>query len=1007
MKMNMHFHDMSEKSYSDRYLRGINRTPRVEHLRKVYFRAMPEVCIERPKLITEYCRDHSLFGQENISVLQKAKMYRYALESRAAIVRHGQAYESSGPGNEMSRFEFDDRSLFAGSTTSKFKGVPLYPEFLALSIWPELWSISTRLKNPYWLSEKDATELNTKIFPPWMEENIMERTRARCKVNGTDPPEMSLLQHIIFFLASKTNCISHTIPDFSRAVGLGLEKMIDEAERKRDGAPNLSQRDFYLAVREVLEGIIAYSDNLAAKAEELAQEESVLARKQELTEIAEIYHHVPRLPARSFREGLTTVWVCWIAIHLENPNIGLSLGRLDQVLYDLYAQDINGTLSLEKAVELICCLWLKIGDHVPMIPDAGEQLFGGTGSNQAITIGGVRGNSKEKTEDAVNELTYVILKATELMMLRDPNLNARYYPGVNQGEYLSSLCEANIKTRATPALHNDQAVIKSLMAQGDSLEQARDYGIVGCVEPVSNGRSYTASASILLNLPSILEMTLYNGRHRHIGMDRLVSIETGDPADTEEPPFRTFEQFKEAFQRQLQWMVETTTRLNNELGKTHQRIYPTPILSASFEGPMEKGRDLIKGGAVINASGVAIIGLADVADSLNAIEQVIYQDKRASFPELIDALNRNFDGHEALWRWLKKAPKYGNETQMAEANVRWLMEKLSTAFQAKQTYRSGTYRVGYWTMTNHAGFGRLMKALPNGRKAHENFAGGITPVSGAAPILAAALNSVAALPATYISNGMALNLKYTPEQDKNTMLKNFSATVEGYFDGHGGQRDGGMEIQFNVTDHEEFLNAVYHPEKPEYQKLLVRVSGYTAYFKDLNRQMQKEIIDRTEYLLSNGQMESYEPFSLTSEQKPIDLSWLNSIPGHELMADKLLEALLHGMKIYLSLSEDYRQNIKDFKGRYLFETSDESVTASVIFDSGDMEVHSGPIPHPDVRVAFKDEMALMELLFSQNQDILNLLMENKVETEGNVNYIYRFGYLARDLQNRLTGKPHS
>ena len=234
---------------------------------------------------------------------------------------------------------------------------------------------------------------------------------------------------------------------------------------------------------------------------------------------------MPELPARTFREGLTTLWVCWTAILLENANIGLSLGRLDQVLYKLYRDDTEaGRLKVEQALELICCLWLKIGDHVPAVPETAEQLFGGAGSNQAITIGGI----DQEGKDAVNDLTYVMLRATELLKLRDPNLNARYYPGKHSDDYLKRLCEVNISTGATPAIHNDRAVIMALTEKGETIEQARDYGIIGCVEPGSSGRSYGHPGALLLNLTSVLELTLYNGRHRHTG-DELISKETGDP----------------------------------------------------------------------------------------------------------------------------------------------------------------------------------------------------------------------------------------------------------------------------------------------------------------------------------------------------------------------------------------------------------------------------------------------------------------------------------------------
>ena len=846
---------MAQIPLNDLSPKDCDLTERVSDLRKNYFRAVPEICIERPSLITCYHESHGLFSKKPISILDKAKAYRYVLEKRTAIVNHTRAYEKG-----MKPFKVKEKTLFAGSTTSKFKGVPLFPEFLSLTLWPELWTISKRESNPYHIKKSEVKKLNYNIFPRWMRYNILELARERSieekRKSGRqekDPPDIKLLERLVFFLTSKANCISHTIPDFSRAIEDGLREIINKADKKKDKTSDGSEKEFYGAISEVLEGIISYSKNLAKEARALARKEKDPARKKELLNIADINDRVPELPARTFYEGLTTIWICWIALHLENPNIGLSLGRLDQLLYGLFSEDIkNKKISIQDAIEMICCLWLKIGDHVPALPDASEQLFGGSGSNQAITIGGVNKEGK----DAVNDLTYVMLQATELMKLRDPNLNARYHPRVNDKKnkkYLRRLCEVNINTGATPAIHNDMAVIKALTAKGESLEHAMDYGVIGCVEPGSNGRFYGHSGAILLNLTSALELTLFNGRHRHTGMNTIISKETGDPIT-----FKTFNESKAAFEEQTRWLIEHATGLNNLLGRIHQDFYPTPILSALFEGPMDKGKDLVQGGAVINSSGAAIIGLADVADSLSAIQKVVFEDRIIPFSELLHALETDFEGYEYLRKRLMnpdKTPKYGNECQAADSNVLWLVKLLDSAFGKKKNYRCGHYRVGYWTMTNHAGFGRLMKALPNGRKARENFTSGITPVSGVTPDLSKALNSVARLPTECLSNGVALNLKYTPHDgNRASMLKNFVASVKGYFD------KGGMEIQFNVTDRKKFLNALDRPE--DYLELLVRVSGYTAYFKDLNPQMQKEIIDRTEYELSTGRAIPYDPIPL-------------------------------------------------------------------------------------------------------------------------------------------------
>lgn len=833
-------------------LGGVDLPPNLQAQRAAYFRSLPEVCVERARLVTKYSSEMGLFGRDRISMLEKGKLYRKVLENREPIVWHRRAFERSDNGPR--EFAVDDVSPFAGSTTSKFKGVPLYPEFMGLALWPELGSLPKRGSNPYAISEDEARTLNLEVFPAWLDHTILEL--ARKEADSENRKGLRLLQKLVFFLASKPECISHTIPDFSRAVNQGLRAVIADAAGRAARPGDPATRDCYLAMIEALEGIIAYSRNIAAAAAGLAARESSRERRSALQEIAAIYRHVPEHPARTFREGLTTVWICWTAVHLENPNIGLSLGRLDQLLYPLFRQDVAlGTLTIARAVELLGFLWLKIGDHVPMVPEAAEQLFGGTGSNQAITIGG----TTPEGDDGVNDLTYVMLRATELMQLRDPNLNARFDPDINGAAYLRRLCEANINTGATPALHNDRAVVAALTATGHTLREARDYGIIGCVEPGSNGRFYGASASVFINLPSVLELTLFNGRHRHLGLNEVVSPPTGDPAT-----FSSFEEFRGAFTQQLRWLVDRAVALNELFGRMHQRYYPTPVLSALFEGPMEKGKDLIDGGATINSSGVTVIGLADVADSLTAIETHVFGSTDVSFATLIDALAKDYEGHETLLARLRnpeKTPRFGNDHPRADGNARWLIRSLHQSIETKRNYRGGKYRVGYWTMTNHAGFGRLTGATPNGRKAGENLSSGLTPNSGVTPFLVPALRSIASVPMECTANGMAVNLKFTPDDgDRERMLEFFVAAVRGYFDCTADGSPGGMEIQFNVTSHQRFLEAMKNPS--QYAELLVRVSGYTAYFKDLNPQMQKEIIDRTEYRLSTGKAVPYDPFPL-------------------------------------------------------------------------------------------------------------------------------------------------
>jgi len=826
-----------------------------------YVRAMPEVDVERPRHVTLLHDKAKLLGREvkGIGILDKARIYRRILEERTPVVRHRMAWEAGrikGALREAPQsFAVSDRSPFAGSTTSCYKGVVIYPEFLALTLWPELRDLPRRKSNPYQISDDQIEVLDRDVFPHWLDNSLLEVCR---RMHPDVAEELGLLEKMVFFLASKPNCVSHAIPDFSRVVHHGLGEVIQDA-RKRRAAARPEQQDFYRAVIEVLEGVVAYSHRLADEARALAAKEPDPIAKQELLDIAEIHDRIPEQPSRTFRDGLTAVWLSWIAVHLENANVGMSLGRLDQLLWPLYRSDVeHGRLTPAAAVDLVGHLWLKIGDHVPTVAAAGEQLFGGSGSNQAITIGGVNSEG----QDAVNDLTYVMLRATELMLLRDPNLNARYYPGKHEDAYLQRLCDANLETHATPALHNDAAVIKALTQNGHSEAQARDYGIIGCVEPGACGALYGHTGALLVNLTSALEMALFDGCHPHTGYDQ--ASRKGEPTG-DVSRFESYDEFRDALKRQMAWVLNHAVRLNEALGRTHQTHYPTPILSALFKGPMEKGLDLIQGGAEINGSGIAVIGLADVADSLSAIEQVVFKGQGPiPFAQLRDALKKDFANDDLLQARLcnpTKTPKYGTGNPAGDANARWLVETIHELLRKRKNYRQGSYRAGYWTMTNHAGLGQFVGALPSGRKKKMNLASGITPVSGQAPSLPAALVSVASLPVESLSNGVALNLKFVPgDGDRAKMVNTMQGFVKGYFDGQ--NRDGGMEIQFNVTDHAKFVEVANHPDNPAYRDLLVRVSGYTAYFKDLAPRMKAEIIDRTEYRLSTGVAVSYEPYPL-------------------------------------------------------------------------------------------------------------------------------------------------
>jgi len=820
----------------------LDRLPLIQDLRTRHFATKTEVCIERAKLITEYLKTRD--DPDEPAELMRARAVRHYMSNRVPV--------------------FHDENLIAGSTTSKAIGAPIYPEFITgLSIWPELETISTRAVNPQGLTPEEIELLNFEIYPYWMDRTVVEV--ARKKYNN--PKCLQLFEGVVFYISGKAGCISHCIPSYEAALHRGLESVIAEAvdreAQSRQGPEDEEGREkivFYQAVQIALQGILDYAKNLSAKAAELAAAETDPERKKHFQTMSEVCARVPAQPARTYREAVNSLWLCQVGIHAENINMAMSPGRLDQVLYPFYARDVekNG-LSVEEALNLSCCLWLKIADNTNLVPEAAEKLWGGAGSTPAVTLGGVDAEGN----DAVNDLTYVLLKVTELMRLRDPSVNARFHYEANNRRYRQRVSEVILDTRAIPAFHNDVADIQTLVNQGETPEHARDFGIVGCVELASTGRDYVASSSIMFNLSSAMEMTLLNGKRFITGKEQI-GPETGDPTT-----FTSFDEFWEAFKTQLKWLMEQAIEMNELFGKVHQEMLPTPLLSAFFEGCLDKGRDLIRGGALYNSSGASHVAFPDVCDSLNAIEYAVFENKDLTMEKMIAAIKNDFapphdrfDGNRPLVPYLKnKAPKFGTDHPIALKNSRNLVQFIYDVYHSHTNYRGGPYRPAYWTMTTHAGQGKLAGALPSGRKAQEVFSSGITPASQAAQDLVTAYNAVASLPGECIPGGQALNIKYSPlieGEDRDAYLVRFGDLVESYF------RQGGLQVQFNIQDYSTFIDAKKHPEK--YPEMIVRVSGYSAYFKDLSDAMKDELITRTQYNLADGEAVPLPP-SWKGEEK--------------------------------------------------------------------------------------------------------------------------------------------
>ena len=431
---------------------NLDTMPLLNTLRRNSFSTKAEVCIERANYVTTFLRD--MAQPEESMEIRYSRAVNHFLTNKLPL--------------------FPDDSLLAGTTSSKPFGAPVYPELTGMTIWPELDTMSAREKNPQRISREDADELNLNIFPYWMERNILEATRSR----EGNPPCMKLFERIVFFIASKAGAISHTVPCYTTALEKGLEALITEAashEQQLTGKDTLSadetqQLDFYRATQIALQGIIAYATRLSNKAAELALREMNPARKANFEAMSAVCAQVPAKPARTFREALNGLWILQIAIHAENINMAISPGRLDQILFPWYQRDVaSGNLTTKEALELVGCLWLKLNDNTNLIPETGEELFGGAGTVPAVTLGGI----DEDGEDAVNDLTYIMLRVTELLKTRDPSLNARYHREKNSEAYRDRVAEVIANTKSAPAFYNDLSAIKTLENQGIATRDAR------------------------------------------------------------------------------------------------------------------------------------------------------------------------------------------------------------------------------------------------------------------------------------------------------------------------------------------------------------------------------------------------------------------------------------------------------------------------------------------------------------------------------------------------------
>jgi formate C-acetyltransferase len=817
--------DPGVKYLDDPYLPeySIEDFPRVKAMHDKQMNTRPELSAERPKLLTEWFRKNGFYtdtkGNTWNPVMRQALAFNYLMNNKKPVIQDG--------------------NLIPGSTGPENVPVLLYPDTEAsIALWAELESINKRVLNPHYVSKENLKILKD-VLPFWRDKTI----RYWVLKNFNYPLNLKIDDRTAVYFNMKFATFSHTIPNTPKILALGtsgIKKEIDD--RIAAGRKFLSgnQLTTLKAMKITLDGLDAYAGNLAAEAERLAHTEKDKTRKQELIEMAEICRRVPMNPAGSLHEAFISAWIFLAGVWMENNNISLSPGRFDQFFQPYFEMDmakINNDAErkayIKRAVEMSACLFLRIGHHHMALPDLANYLYSGTRTDAAVTLGGV----KPDGTDAVNDMTYIFLKVTEMLANQEPNMNVRFHPGINSDAYLRRVSHVNYVASGTPSMHNDIPMFESLKQHGYDIRDIRDWGATGCVEPTMSGKHTGHTNALFMNAIAGFEMAMNNGYHPLLKWQlgpKTGSIENGD--------FKSFDQFLNAYRTQMQFLIDNHCDLNFFCGQAHAAIRPQPFLSSVTEGCVEKALDNTAGGAKYNSSGSSNIGMADVTDSMMAIKKIVFDEKIASFPELKKAVDTDFSEDQRLYSIVrKKIPLFGsgNDESVKMANT---MTKLIWECYAKHTnFRGGKYLTGFWSTSWHSAFGNLSGTLPSGRLRGKAFTPGFTPQPHASRSILDNLRDIAKLDPKYMENNIAFNVKYVPNAKDSTekTIDNIFSYVKTYFE------EGGMQMQLNMVDATTLKDAMVHPEN--YRNLLVRISGYSAYFVELSKELQIELIERSQF----------------------------------------------------------------------------------------------------------------------------------------------------------------
>lgn len=721
--------------------------------------------------------------------------------------------------------------VIVGMKTRKPRGSPVFPEINCAWVERDLDVLATRANTPFFVSDETKRVLREEVFPYWRGRQVFDRLMEAVPAEQWRADERGVLYHYF-----RSRSIGHINAGYDKVLALGMSGIRAGVHAALEGvdprdAGAAGRRELLASVALVCDAVTAFARRHAAAARQAAAGEAGAGRRAELLRIAAVCDRVPELPARSFHEALQSFWFTHLVLNLETDGHAFGPGRFDQYLYPYYRASVDaGELTRDGAQELLDLVWVKF-DEITLAKDSGEsQTSSSYPEFQNLNIGGLTRDGR----DAANDLSYMCLSALEHTRLPQPGLSAQI-SSKTPPAFLLRCCELLRQGMGMPAMFNADVLVLGMVNRGKTLADARASSLNGCVACFCDGKDRMASSGYF-NLAKCLELALNDGSDRLTG-ERLGPA-TGDPRR-----FESFDAVLAAFRSQVAYFVDMKVAYDNIVRDAYARWCPVPFTSALIDDCVERGVDWHAGGSRYKIATVSGVAVGTVADALAAIRRLVFEERRATMSQMVEALDRNWEGFEVLRQQvLNRAPHYGNDEDEADDLALLTQQVFCDAVEGHVDLQGARYWVDLLPTTSHIALGEVTGATPDGRFAGTPLSEGVSPVQGrdrCGPTAAA--RSVAKLDHAR-ANGTLLNMKVDPVcLASQAELNKLAALIRGYF------HHGGHHVQFNIVDRDVLLDAMEHPE--QHRDLIVRVAGYSDYFVLLSRDIQLEILSRTEHAL--------------------------------------------------------------------------------------------------------------------------------------------------------------